>query len=156
MAKLYRLRPVSTGTSTPDAGPSDGQKIPLTVTNLGVGAGVAVARDEVVYFTDSTNHVIFKWRRGQQGQPTIFAGGYGLTGTTDGQAGTARFNGPTAIVADRRGFLWVVDKGNGRIRRVDENGNVKTVATIPTELNLSSPVSIAIDDFENVFVVGNG
>jgi sugar lactone lactonase YvrE len=156
MAKLYRLRPVSSGTSTPGAGPSDAQKIPYVIPNLGVGAGVAIARDEVVYISDSTNHVIFKWRKGDTNGPKIFAGTYGSSGNVDGQAGAAKFNTPTDIVADRRGFLWIVDKGNGILRKADENGNVKTVATLPTELNLASAVSITIDDAENVYVVGNG
>ena len=49
-------------------------------------------------------------------------------GTADGDATTARFFMPTAIVSDGKGTYYVSDGGSHRIRKIDPKGNVTTVA----------------------------
>ncbi len=46
----------------------------------------------------------------------------------DGPAATARFNRPAALSIDTAGNIYVSDQGNSRIRRVDVNGVVETIA----------------------------
>lgn len=149
--RLVKIRPVSGATSTPDAGDGMAQKVYIPVNGLTDGAGICVV-GESVYITDYDKHVIYRYRRGDQ-TSKIFAGSYDSAGLADGHAGAAQFNGPSAICADKSGNLWVVDAGNERIRRVDGNGNVFTVAAIPAEAGSNFTGGIAIDDAGNIFLI---
>ena len=150
--KLIKLRPISAATSTPDAGIGAVQKVTIPVTGLTDGAGIAVDRSQNIYISDYDNHVIYKYRLGAAASQ-IFAGAYGVSGDVDGQYSAARFNQPGALFCDRAGRIWVVDVGNAKIRRVDENGNVFTVAAIPTEQVGDIPGAIVVDDSENIFLL---
>lgn len=61
---------------------------------------------------------------------TTLAGSREPSGSADGAAGSARFNDPVAVVADRPAGLWyVADAGNHTLRRVvAATGEVSTVA----------------------------
>ena len=60
---------------------------------------------------------------------STFAGQVGATGFVDGSASAARFNGPSGLTADPvSGVLYVADRYNHAIRKIDRNGNVTTVA----------------------------
>lgn len=52
----------------------------------------------------------------------------GMRGFLDGVGERARFDGPTALVSDGAGGVYVADTGNKRIRRVSALGRVTTVA----------------------------
>jgi sugar lactone lactonase YvrE len=150
--RLIKLRAVSVATSTPGAGPGSAQQVNIPITGLVDGAGIAVDRSENIYVSDFDQHVIYKYRRGASASQ-IFAGAYGVSGNVDGQYSAARFNKPGAMFCDNSGRLWVVDVGNARIRRIDENGNVFTVATIPIEQVGDNPGSIVVDASENIFFI---
>ncbi len=49
-------------------------------------------------------------------------------GNIDGPLAQALFRGPTGIVSDKTGNLYLTDQGNHRIRKVDTAGNVTTAA----------------------------
>lgn len=151
--RLVRIRQVSSGTSTPDAGDGRAQTVVHPVTGMTDGAGICVDRSENIYICDADQHVIFRVRRGEASK--IFAGTYGVSGSDDGQAGSATFNKPTAIACDPRGFLYVVDTGNALIRRIDDNANVYTVAAIPAEALGDEPGGIAVDSGGNIFLIDN-
>ena len=54
----------------------------------------------------------------------------GLTqGNADGNGIEAQFNDPTAVAADSFGNVYVVDKGNNVLRKIDAAGNTTTVLT---------------------------
>ena len=152
--RLIRLRPISGSTSTPDAGMGGAQRFVLPITGLTDGAGVAVDRGDIVYVSDASKHVIFKYRLGAA-TSQILAGAYGVSGNADGQGAAARFNTPTNLCVDRSGRLWIVDSGNALVRRMDENGRVYTVAAIPAALPGDQIGGIAVDDSENIFLVDN-
>src|SRR5262249_32964089 len=60
---------------------------------------------------------------------STLAGGARVSGAADGPALTARFNRPTALVADVMGNLYVADQANHLIRRIDAaTREVTTVA----------------------------
>lgn len=148
--RLVRLRPVSTATSTPDAGDGSAQIIHIPINGLADGAGIA-ARGEIVYITDYSKHVIYRYKKGDSAS-TIFAGSYGVSGSADGQAGSASFNQPAAIAVDNSGILWVVDAGNALIRRIDGNANVKTVASIPAK-GSDQIGSITVDESGTIYFI---
>jgi DNA-binding beta-propeller fold protein YncE len=125
--KLIRLNPVS---SASDAeGSFTEQKIIQPVTGMVDGMGIAIDVSEYIYIADFDRHVIFRARQG--GDSVVFAGQLGTSGFADGQAGAARFDRPSHVAVPPSGEVYVVDSGNARIRRIDQNANVFTVAAIP-------------------------
>lgn len=147
--RIVRLRPVS-ATNDVSEMPGSEQQIQLPVNGLVNGAGVAVDRSEYVYIADYDKHVIYRYRKGDS-TSRIFVGAYGVSGLVDGQASAARFTNPTHLAVDRSGVLYVVDAGNNRIRRVDQNANVYTIAAITT----NDIGGIAVDDSGNIYLADN-
>jgi hypothetical protein len=81
-----------------------------------------------VYVTDRLVHVIRKIVVATQ-QVTTLAGMPYTTGTVDGTGTAARFDTPTGIAWRNTGHLYVTDRNNHCIRRVDvSNGQVETFA----------------------------
>ena len=54
--------------------------------------------------------------------------GYGIPGYVDGQGMFTEFNHPSQIVADTANNLYVLDRGNFRIRKITPTGAVSTLA----------------------------
>ncbi len=84
--------------------------------------GVAIDKQGWIYVADSANNAI---RTITPDTNVSFAN------TTSGYAdspGTPLFNGPTGVVVDSTGILYVTDGGNKRIRRISLGGTVLTVA----------------------------
>jgi sugar lactone lactonase YvrE len=81
--------------------------------------GIAIGADGALYVTDSDDHNIRRIENVAPFNVSTFAGGARQAGWVDGPAATARFNRPTAIVADGSGNLFIADQGNNRIRRID-------------------------------------
>ncbi|KAK3582328.1 hypothetical protein CHS0354_023869 [Potamilus streckersoni] len=90
-------------------------------------AGVAVDTiNNVVYVADQGNHRIRKIT--SAGDVSTFAG-TGTSGSADGDALSATFNGPTELALDKDGNIYVVDQGNKKIRRIRKtDGKVTTIA----------------------------
>jgi DNA-binding beta-propeller fold protein YncE len=87
-----------------------------------IGLGVDSATD-TVYAGDLNNNTIKKVTSG--GTVTTVAGN-GTAGSTDGALLSAKFNQPCGIAVDATGNLWVADRNNNTIRRVDFYSNVVT------------------------------
>lgn len=78
------------------------------------------------------------------------------SGSTDG--GTlnfAKFSNPFAIAFDANGDLFIADKNNGKIRKVNHPGSAESVTTTFIS-GLRSPVGVAIDSSNRVYVVTQG
>jgi len=115
-----------------------------------------------LYVCDYFNHAIR--RIGPGGQVTTMAGGNG-PGFDDGPAREATFFYPIAIVRDSRGNLYILETGNHALRRITPQGRVLTVAGQGSpgykngtgkEAAFSSPVGLAIDKHDNLYVVDAG
>ena len=64
----------------------------------------------------------------------------------------AQFHTPVACAADTRGFLYVADRDNGKVRRLDVAGNrTKTYLA-----GLSQPVDVTVDATNNLYVLCQG
>jgi sugar lactone lactonase YvrE len=108
-------------------------------------SGVAVAPDGAVYIADTGNNAIR--RVAPDGAVSTVAGGG--AGFQDGPAGEARFNGPIGIAIDATGRLFVADTYNDRIRSIEPDGTVRTVAP---EAHFDTPSGIAIDQAGHLLV----
>ena len=89
--------------------------------------GVAIDSDGNIYIPDTENHRIRKVDT--EGIMTTFAGtgeeGYSGDG---GPATEAELNWPTGVAVDGAGNVYIADRNNERVRRVDPEGIITTFA----------------------------
>lgn len=113
----------------------------------------ALARDAAgnLYVADTGNHAI---RRITPDGVVTTVAGTGTPGFRDGPALHAQFNGPIGVAVDGGGRLYVADTYNDRIRLIDRDGSVTTLAggDTPgfvdgsgTEARFDTPTGIAVD-----------
>src|ERR1017187_5647011 len=98
-----------------------------TNTILGSPSGTAIDAVGNLFVADTWNHVIRKL--GTNGTATIIAGNgnQGFSGD-GGPATNAYLSAPWTVVLDTNGNLFVSDSGNYRVRKVDTNVIISTVA----------------------------
>ena len=104
----------------------EGDGGPAADARLNMPSGVVVDRAGQIYIADSGNHRIR--RIGVDGNIVTIAGsGLGFAGD-GGAAFDARFAYPLGLCLDENGNLYIADSGNHRVRRIDAQGIVTTVA----------------------------
>ncbi|MFZ9887980.1 MAG: hypothetical protein ACO3JL_10800 [Myxococcota bacterium] len=98
-----------------------------TSMSLNVPPGLVTATDGSVYLSDSGNHRVLRVL--PDGTVTTFAGNgkQGFAGD-GGPAIAASLNRPEGLALDAAGNLYIADRFNSRIRRVDAAGIITTVA----------------------------
>jgi sugar lactone lactonase YvrE len=124
----HRIRRVSaSGTVSTFAG--NGSATYKDGTGTGAGfyypEGIGRGGSGTIYVADTYNHRIRAIS--QDGVVTLVAGSGGAT-WKDGLKTAASFNYPRGIAVDSKQNVWVADSNNHRIRRIDPQGNVITVA----------------------------
>lgn len=107
-------------------------------------SGVAVGADGTIYVADTLNHCIRQIS--PQGQVSTLAGIPGQAGFMDGTPSEALFCEPNDIQLGADGALYVVDKGNQRVRRI-EHDKVDTVAGSGTTVD--SATGYIVGGYEN-------
>jgi len=99
------------------------------------------------------NHAILKL--GTDSTPRLLAGKTEF-GFQDGPANQATFNKPIDVVS-YRGTLYVLDRGNNAIRKVDAQGNVTTFASATEGRGFKAPfdsmLCFTIDSAGTIYVV---
>ena len=80
---------------------------------------------------------------------TLAGGGNGNAGYVDGNVDIARFNHPYGVALDGSGNIYVADRDNKKIRKINKAG---VVSTLVPEHTFSDPYAIACDAAGNVFV----
>jgi YD repeat-containing protein len=127
--RIYRVD--TNGAVTPVAGTGmagySGDEGPATNAGLSAPHGVAIGPGGNLYIADSFNHRIRKVDT--NGIITTVAG-TGVSGYRGdgGPATDARLSSPQDIAVDRWGSLYIADGNNYRIRKVDTNGIIATLA----------------------------
>ena len=134
--------------------------------NLSGPVGVAADRLGNVWIAERFNHRVRKVDAG--GIITTVAGSFqeGYAGDGD-QATMAALNGPQGVAVDSRGRLFIADTGNHRIRMVDTEGIISTVAGTGepgfsgdggpgATAMLNGPVDVAVDDSGYLYIADTG
>ena len=115
-----------------------------------------------LYFADSDNHRVRKVD--SEGIITTVAGTGEQGFSGDGNlASGATFNGPRGLAVDGSGNLYIADTGNSRIRKVDSEGIITTVAGTgeqgfsgdmdeATKAALNLPLGVAVDGAGNLYI----
>ena len=125
-------------------------------------SGVTLGPDGALYVADTGNNAIR--RVTVAGVVSTVAGG-GASGYQDGLVLDARFNGPVGVAVDSDRRIIVADTYNDRIRAIDRNGSVTTIAGSGqrglqdgpgAEAQFDTPCGVAIDRAGNIFVADSG
>lgn len=133
------IRKISTeGIVSTFAGSDDSFKTPM---------GLAIDANNNIYVADQRNHLIKKIS--SEGAVTTIAGTESKSGLVDGLE--ARFNYPEAVALDSYGNIFVADKANDVIRKIDSTGLVSTYAN-----GFNDPSDLAIDSNNNIYVADRG
>jgi sugar lactone lactonase YvrE len=112
------------GTGTPGFSGDTGQ---ASLAQLNFPFGVAVDAAGNVYIVDTSNHRVRKVNPAGVITTLAGTGTPGFSGDT-GQASLAQLNSPTGVVADSAGNVYIVDRFNQRVRKVDLAGVITTLA----------------------------
>jgi RHS repeat-associated protein len=167
----YRVRKVDTsGIITTVAGTGDywfyGDGGPAVNASLYYAMGVALDAAGNLYIADMYNHRIRKVDT--NGIITTVAGnGVRSYGGDGGPAVDAQLNTPYRVAVDAAGSLYIADTYNNRVRKVDTNGIITTVAGNGTwgfsgdggpavDAKLRSPLGLAVDSAGNLYIADSG
>jgi sugar lactone lactonase YvrE len=139
---------------------------PATEAGLNYPSGIAFDQAGDLYIADFYNNRVR--RVDSDGVITTVAGTgqAGLSG--DGWRATAvDLSSPTEVALDGEGHLYIVEYGTSRIRKVDPDGVISTVAGTGTpgfsgdggparEARLNLPTDVAVDRDGNVYITDRG
>lgn len=89
-------------------------------------SGLAIDSNDEIYVADTNNHRIRKLNK--DGTVTTVSGT--KKGYSSGNINFARFNSPTHLAIDTQGNIYVSDQGNHKIRKISQDGLVRTIAGI--------------------------
>ena len=126
--------------------------------------GIAVTSSGIVYLSEFSGNRIRRLQH-NGGNPSLnsswiaslVAGSsvspVGTAGTTDGFGTSARFDLPAHIAVDQAGSIYVADVNNSRIRKIDPDSNVSTLAgssfgyhdDVGTSAQFGQPNGVAVD-----------
>jgi len=170
----HRIRKVDTNsiiTTVAGNGSEDyaGDNGPAVSSKINYPSGVAVDATGNIFIADYYNHRIRKVDT--NGIITTIAGNGsgGYSGESGGYSGdngpavSAGLSYPTGVAVDVTGNIFIADNGNSRIRKVDTNGIITTIAgngsggysgdNVPAvSAGLSSPNGISVNATGNIFI----
>ena len=142
--------------------PAMAETVKATETEVSLVDGIAVDKQGNIYIAMRDNNIIS--RVDTQGNMTRFAGsgeaGYSGDG---GKATEAKLKMPAGLTFDKKGNLYIADRENHRVRKVDTRGTITTVAGNGTagfggdggkasEAMLKHPSGVVVDDKGNIYI----
>ena len=108
------------------------------------------------------DHVVMKYTT--DGNWTEF-GTAGNPGFFDSHQSWAKFNGPSDVIKDAQGIIYVADAANSAIRKILPDGQVITIAgngvqgymdDAGSAARFKSPIGLALDKNGNLFIADSG
>ncbi len=135
---------------------------PATEAQFAVPRGLAVDGSGNLFVVDSSNYRIRRIDAGGMITTIAGTGGRGFSGD-GGPATEAQFAYPRGLAVDGSGNLYVADSSNYRIRRIDAEGVITTIAGTgvrgfsgdggpATEAQFAAPTTLAVDGSGNLYV----
>ena len=115
-----------------------------------------------VYIADTANAAIRKVTT--DGLINTVAGNQSIGSTGDGAVATkAALLTPISLAVDRSGNIFILENGDGKIRKVDSSGNINTIAGTgaagfsgdgadPAKATMNYPTGVAIDGAGNLYI----
>ena len=143
----------------------NGDGIPATEATLLHPRGIAVDRSGDLYIGDAYNHRVR--RVDQMGMITTVAGiGQWMSVGDGGPALEADLRSPAAVAVDAFDNLYIADGLNSRIRKVDAEGTITTVAGVgdwgfggdggpALSALFTVPTGVAVDGYGNVYITSD-
>jgi sugar lactone lactonase YvrE len=140
-----------------DGGPATGAAVDLP-------SGVAVDAAGNLFIADQANQRVRRVDAATGVITTVAGTGTPTDGGDGGPATGASLRNPAGVTVDAAGNLFIADRGNSRVRRVDAaTGVITTVAGTgvagyggdggpPTAAILSAPRAVAVDAMGNLFI----
>ena len=141
---------------------NDGDSGAAIQARLAFPGDVSVDRSGALYIADRDNHRIRRVDASGTITTIVGTGERGYSGD-GGPAVEARLNGPTGVAVDGSGGLYITDRLNHRIRRVDASGTITTIVgtgergysgdggpAVAARLNL--PWDLAVDGSGNLYI----
>jgi sugar lactone lactonase YvrE len=149
---------VTTFAGSTTAGHADGTG---TAASFAGPEGIAVDASGNVWVADTGNNEIRKIT--PSGQVTTWAGSYLASGNANGSGASATFNMPIGIAVDGSGNVYVVDRSNNEIRKIDATDVVSLFAGSPagtagsadgtgSAATFNAPFGITLDSAGNLYV----
>ena len=115
-----------------------------------------------LYYTDISQHYVYNID--SEGSFSVIAGSgeAGFNGD-GGDASQSVIDHPSDVEIDDEGNIYIVDSGNGRIREIDADNIISTIAGNgeiipydesgnPLETSFGSPTAVTLDDSSNYFI----
>jgi sugar lactone lactonase YvrE len=99
----------------------------IVAENLATPSSIAIAPDGALIVAETGAHRIARVDAAS-GRVETIAGAAGRSGFTDGKRESALFNAPIGLAVARDGAIYVADTYNDRIRAIDAQGAVRTIA----------------------------
>ncbi len=127
----HRIRKISTNgliTTFAGNGREDfaGDGGPATAASLASPNGIAFDRQGNLYIADTGNNRIRRVDKKTGTMTTVAGNGSAGLGGDEGPAANASLDAPVDLAVDRRDNLFIVDRNNKRLRKVDSSGIIST------------------------------
>ncbi len=134
-----------------------------TAAELNLPWGISFDNAGNLYIADQINNRIRKVNTSGIITTVVGNGTQGFSGD-NGPATAAEMNYPLAVKFDALGNMYIIDSGNGRLRKVNSAGIITTVAGnggtgntsngLPaTAASLNFPIDVAVDDSGSIYIV---
>ena len=162
VAGMRRPPPPEVGEEEEEDEADVGDGGPATSALLHRPTGVAVDNEGNLYIADRRNHRIRQVNA--EGIITTIAGTAeeGFSGD-EGPATSAQLDGPGGVAVDEAGYVFIADRGNNRVRQIDPDGVITTLAGgedgddgSDIEGQLAAPRDVAVDSDGNLYVADTG
>lgn len=136
--------------------------VPATKVSISLVDGVAVSPDGATYISRRDHNIISRIDDKGNLVNVVGTGAAGFSGD-GGPATQAELSVPAGLTFDSKGNLYIADRENHRVRKVDTKGIITTVAGNgtagfsgdggpATQASLNLPSGLAVDDQGNLYI----
>ncbi len=138
-------------------------QVELITDQLDMPSHLAVAPDGSLIVANTGAHTIVKVDP-EAKTVSVIAGTPNVSGNADGKGSEAKFKAPIGVAVDKQGVIYVADTYNDRVRKIESDGTVKTIAgSSPgnsdgqgTSAQFNTPCGIALWGKDELLVADSG